>query len=153
MSKMHVDQELIRDLAALLNETDLSEIEVEDGDRKIRVCRNVTVAAAAPVAAPVAAAAAAPAAAPAEAASESSAADHPGAVLSPMVGTVYTAPEPNADNFIKVGDKVSAGDTILIVEAMKVMNHIHAPKSGTVTQILVENGQPVEYGEPLVIVE
>ncbi|MFC7050768.1 acetyl-CoA carboxylase biotin carboxyl carrier protein [Emcibacter nanhaiensis] len=150
---MHVDQELIRDLAALLNETDLSEIEVEDGDRKIRVCRNVTVAAAAPVAAPVAAAAAAPAAAPAEAASESSAADHPGAVLSPMVGTVYTAPEPNADNFIKVGDKVSAGDTILIVEAMKVMNHIHAPKSGTVTQILVENGQPVEYGEPLVIVE
>ncbi len=153
MSKMHVDQELIRDLAALLNETDLTEIEVEDGDRKIKVCRNVTVAAAA-VAAPAAVAAAPAGAAGVEqAGGEAQAADHPGAVLSPMVGTVYSAPEPESDNFIKVGDKVSAGDTLLIVEAMKVMNHIHAPKSGTVTQILVENAQPVEYGEPLVIIE
>ncbi|WP_417318870.1 acetyl-CoA carboxylase biotin carboxyl carrier protein [Emcibacter sp.] len=150
---MHVDQELIRDLAALLNETDLTEIEVEDGDRKIKVCRNVTVAAAA-VAAPAAVAAAPAGAAGVEqAGGEAQAADHPGAVLSPMVGTVYSAPEPESDNFIKVGDKVSAGDTLLIVEAMKVMNHIHAPKSGTVTQILVENAQPVEYGEPLVIIE
>ncbi|WP_321391043.1 acetyl-CoA carboxylase biotin carboxyl carrier protein [Emcibacter sp.] len=147
MSKMHVDQELIRDLAALLNETDLSEIEVEDGDLKIRVCRNMTVVAASP--------AAAPAAAPAviAEAAEPQAADHPGAVLSPMVGTIYCAPDPNSDNFISVGDKVSAGDTLMIVEAMKVMNHIHAPKSGTVKQILVENAQPVEYGEPLVIIE
>lgn len=150
MSKMHVDQELIRDLAALLNETDLTEIEVEDGDRKIKVCRNVTVAAA-PVASAGPAVAAPAAAAAAEV--EVEAADHPGAVLSPMVGTVYMAPEPDAADFIKVGDKVNAGDTLMIVEAMKVMNHIHASKAGTVTQILVENAQPVEYGEPLVIIE
>ncbi|WP_210414188.1 acetyl-CoA carboxylase biotin carboxyl carrier protein [Luteithermobacter gelatinilyticus] len=152
MSKMHVDQELIRDLAALLNETDLTEIEVEDGERKIRVARTATaVAAAAPVApAPVAAAPAAPTA---ESSAGSDLSSHPGAVTSPMVGTVYVAPEPGADPYIKVGDRVNSGDTLLIVEAMKVMNHIHAPKSGTVTQILVENGQPVEYGEPLVIIE
>tara|TARA_B100001939_G_scaffold201813_1_gene173427 strand:- start:23197 stop:23655 length:459 start_codon:yes stop_codon:yes gene_type:complete len=152
MSKMHVDQELIRDLAALLNETDLTEIEVEDGERKIRVARTATaVAAAAPVApAPVAAAPAAPTA---ESSAGSDLSSHPGAVTSPMVGTVYVAPEPGADPYIKVGDRVNSGDTLLIVEAMKVMNHIHAPKSGTVMQILVENGQPVEYGEPLVIIE
>jgi len=150
MSKMHVDQDLIRDLATLLNDTDLTEIEVEDGDRKVRVARNSTMVAAAPAAATVAAA---PAAAPAAAAESADPGSHPGAVPSPMVGTVYAAPDPEADNFISVGDKVAAGDTLLIIEAMKVMNHIHAPKGGTVTQILFENAQPVEFGETLVIIE
>jgi len=156
MAKMQVDQELLRNLAELLNETDLAEIEVEDGDRKIRISRAssaVAVAAAAP--APVAAPAAAPAPA-AEAAAPAAAADaasHPGAITSPMVGTVYMAPEPDAPDFIKVGDKVSAGDTLMIIEAMKVMNHIHAANSGTVTQILVSNAQPVEFGEVLVVIE
>lgn len=150
MSKMHVDQDLIRDLATLLNDTDLTEIEVEDGDRKIRVARNATVISAAP--APVAAApvAAAPVAAAPENTDLSA---HPGAVPSPMVGTVYGAADPDTPDFIKVGDKVAAGDTLLIIEAMKVMNHIHAPKGGTVTQILFENAQPVEFGEILVIIE
>ena len=154
MAKMQVDTQLIRDLADLLNETDLSEIEVEDGERKIKLSRGgsaVTYAAAppAPVAAP-AAAAAAPAAAEETAADPS---NHPGTVFSPMVGTVYTAPDPNSDAFIKVGDTVSAGQTILIVEAMKVMNQIHATKGGVVKAIFVENSQPIEYGEALVIIE
>ncbi|MCB2092274.1 MAG: acetyl-CoA carboxylase biotin carboxyl carrier protein [Alphaproteobacteria bacterium] len=148
---MQVDTKLIRELADMLNETDLTEIEVEDGDLKIKLSRGgkaVHVAHAPMAAAPAAPAAEAPAAAPVVAA-----ADHPGTIFSPMVGTIYTSPDPTSDPFIKVGDKVSAGQTILIVEAMKVMNQIHAAKAGTVKAILVENEQPVEYGEALVIIE
>lgn len=153
MAKMQVDTKLIRELADMLNDTDLSEIEVEDGERKIKLSRGGSmVQVAAPAAAPIAAPAAAPAA-EAEAPAEISPADHPGTVFSPMVGTIYTSPDPTADVFIKVGDKVAAGQTILIVEAMKVMNQIHAAKAGTVKSIFVENEQPVEYGEPLVIIE
>lgn len=155
MAKMQVDTKLIRELADMLNHTDLSEIEVEDGERKIKLSRGgsmVHVAAPAPAAAPIAAPAAAPAAAEAPTA-EVAPADHPGIVFSPMVGTIYSSPDPTADDFIKVGDKVSAGQTILIVEAMKVMNQIQAAKAGTVKSILVENEQPVEYGEALVIIE
>lgn len=154
MAKMQVDTKLIRELADMLNDTDLSEIEVEDGERKIKLSRGgsmVQMAAPAAVAAP-AAPAAAPAAAEAPAA-EVAPADHPGTIFSPMVGTIYSSPDPTADDFIKVGDKVAAGQTILIVEAMKVMNQIHASKGGTVKSILVENEQPVEYGQPLVIIE
>lgn len=148
MAKMQVDKALIRDLAELLNETDLTEIEVEDGERKIKISRQgsaVQMAAPAPVAAPVAAEPAAEAPVDAE--------NHPGTVFSPMVGTVYTSPDPTADDFIKVGDTVSAGQTILIIEAMKVMNQIHAANGGVVKAILVTNEQPVEYGEALVIIE
>ena len=146
--KPTIDQSLIRELADLLKETELSEIEVEQGDLRIRIARHAspaTVFAAAP--APVAAAAAAAAPAAADPAS------NPGTVKSPMVGTAYRAPEPGARPFVEVGDHVSVGQTLLIVEAMKTMNQIPAPKAGTVTQILVEDGQPVEFGEPLVIVE
>lgn len=157
MAKMQVDTKLIRELADMLNDTDLSEIEVEDGERKIKLSRGGSmVHVAAPTSAPMAAPAVAPAAAPsaeAETSAEVSAADHPGTIFSPMVGTIYTSPDPTADVFIKVGDKVAAGQTILIIEAMKVMNQIHAAKAGTVKSILVENEQPVEYGEPLVIIE
>lgn len=151
------EQQLIRELAALLNETGLSEIEIEKGGLKVRVARQIAMAAA--VAAPPAivhaqAATAGPAvAAGAPAAAVTDPASHPGAVKSPMVGTAYRAPEPSSANFIEVGVKVAAGQTLLIIEAMKTMNHIPAPKSGTVTAILFENGQPVEYGEPLVIIE
>lgn len=155
MAKMQVDTKLIRELADMLNDTDLSEIEVEDGERKIKLSRGGSmVQVAAPAAAPMAAPAAIAApAAEAEAAADVSPADHPGTIFSPMVGTIYTSPDPTADLFINVGDKVAAGQTILIVEAMKVMNQIHAAKAGTVKAILVENEQPVEYGEPLVIIE
>lgn len=156
MAKMQVDTKLIRELAEMLNETDLSEIEVEDGERKIKISRGggtVHVASApAPVVAP-APAPAAPAPAPAAEAPADAGGDHPGTIFSPMVGTIYTAPDPTADDFIKVGDTVSAGQTILIVEAMKVMNQIHAAKGGVVKAIMVENAQPVEYGEALVIIE
>lgn len=150
MSKMLVDQDVIRDLATLLNETDLSEIEVQDGEKRIRVARNVATPATTVVTAeaPVAPAVAAPVAEIAV-----SDKDHPGAVTSPMVGTIYMAPDPDSSNFIKVGDKVAVGQTLLIIEAMKVMNQIPALKSGTVTKILVENAQPVEFGDTLVIIE
>lgn len=148
MSKMFVDQDVIRDLATLLNETDLSEIEVQDGERKIRVVRNLTIAAA-----PASVAPAVAVAAPVAEAVAVSDKDHPGAVTSPMVGTLYTAADPDSGDFIKVGDKVAAGETLMIIEAMKVMNQIPAPKGGTVTKILVENSQPVEYGDVLVIIE
>ncbi len=152
-SGMNIDTALVRELAELLDETGLSEIEVEDDDRKIRVARSggvVTAPVAAPVNTPAAPAPAAPAAAPTpEAAPE---ADHANAFKSPMVGTVYLAAEPGAANFIKVGDSVSEGDTLLIVEAMKVMNPITSDKSGTVTAILVENAQPVEFDQPLVVI-
>jgi acetyl-CoA carboxylase biotin carboxyl carrier protein len=148
------EQQLIRELALLLNETGLSEIEIERAGLKVRVARTLVMSAAVPAAAhhaaPAAAALASAAAKPAEA---SDPAKHPGAVKSPMVGTAYRSPEPGAATFIEVGAKVAQGDTLLIIEAMKTMNQIPAPKAGTVAAILFENGQPVEYGEPLVILE
>jgi acetyl-CoA carboxylase biotin carboxyl carrier protein len=149
------DQALIRDLAELLEETGLSEIEIEREGMRVRVARQVSVSApmySAPAAAPAALASGAPAAAvPAAAAADPG--KHPGAVPSPMVGTAYLAPEPGAAPFVEVGARVSQGQTILIIEAMKTMNHIPAPKAGVVTAILVGNGQPVEFGEPLAIIE
>ena len=145
---MQVDIKLVRQLAELLNETGLTEIEVEDDDRKIRVARTLQAASVA-VAAP-APAAAAPAAAPAAPAAP---ADHPGALKSPMVGTVYLAASPEAAPFVSVGDTVKEGDTVVIIEAMKVMNPITATKGGKVTQVLVSNGQPVEFDQPLVVIE
>ena len=147
---MAIDSALVRELAELLAETGLSEIEVEDGTRKIRVARTLTaapVALAAPVAASAPAAAAPVAAAPAPAAET-----HANAVRSPMVGTAYLTPEPGAPHFITVGQNVKAGQTLLIIEAMKVMNTITAPTAGTVTAILVENAQPVEFDQPLVVI-
>ncbi|MBK8375250.1 acetyl-CoA carboxylase biotin carboxyl carrier protein [Sphingorhabdus sp.] len=146
---MHIDTSLVRELADMLNDTGLSEIEVEDGDRKIRVSRTL-------MAAPVAYAApagVAPAAAPAVAAEPAAAVAPANAVKSPMVGTAYLTPEPGAAPFVSIGDKVATGDTLLIVEAMKVMNPIIAPNGGTVKAILVESGQPVEFDQPLVVVE
>ncbi len=149
---MNIDSGLVRELAELLAETGLTEIEVEDGDRKIKVARQVSAAvqtyAAAPLAAPAPQAAAAPAAAPEAPAAPA----HADALKSPMVGTVYLAPEPGAANFVSVGQQVKAGDTLLIIEAMKVMNPITADKAGTVTAILVENAQPVEFDQPLVVI-
>jgi len=156
-SKPTDERELIRDLALLLDETNLTEIEVERAGLRVRIARNVTVTASpayAPVpAVAVAAAAPAVAAAPAPVAAPADISKHPGVVPSPMVGTAYLASEPGARPFIDVGSKVKAGDTLLIIEAMKTMNQIPSPRAGTVTQILVEDGQPVEFGEPLVIVE
>jgi len=149
---MQVDPALVRQLAELLDETRLTEIEVQDGERKIRVARTVTVAA--PVAAAAPAPAAAPSAAPAAApAAPVAAGDHPGTVKSPMVGTCYLAASPEAKDFVTIGQTVAAGDTLLIVEAMKVMNPILAPRAGTVKAILIDNGQPVEFDQPLVVVE
>ena len=147
---MQVDFKLVRQLAELLDETALSEIEVEEGGRKIRVARTVTGVA---VAAPVAAPAPAPAAAPAPVAPAAPVGDHPGTVKSPMVGTAYLTPEPDAAPFVAVGAAVKEGDTLLIIEAMKVMNPIVAPRGGKVTQILVGSGQPVEFDQPLVVIE
>ena len=152
-SKMNVDIELLRELAELLSETGLSEIEVEDGERKLRVARELQ---AAHYAAP------APQAAPAVPQPQGESAPQPAAesgpdlsnaVPSPMVGTVYLAPEPGASDFISVGDSVKEGQTLLIVEAMKVMNPITAPRAGTVRQILVDNAQPVEFDQPLVVID
>jgi acetyl-CoA carboxylase biotin carboxyl carrier protein len=146
------DSALIRELALLLDETSLTEIEIERAGLRVRVARNISIAASMPANfAPAASAAANTAAAgPAPSADLS---QHPGAVPSPMVGTAYWAPEPGAKPFIEVGAKVSVGQTLLIIEAMKTMNQIPSPRAGTVTQILVEDGQPVEFGEPLVIIE
>ena len=150
---MQVDVQLVRDLAALLDDTNLTEIEVEDGDRKIRVARKAASAAPAPVYAPAPAAApAAPAAAPAAASAEP-ALPSGTVVKSPIVGTAYLAAEPGAAPFARVGAQVNAGDTVLIVEAMKVMNAIPAPAAGTIKAILVDNGQPVEYDQPLIVIE
>ena len=148
---MNIDTALVRELAEMLGDTGLTEIEVEDGNRKIKVSRAGGVAAApvyqaAPVAAPAPAAAAPAEAAPAPAAAPAD------AVKCPMVGTAYLAPEPGAADFISVGAQVKVGDTLLIVEAMKVMNPITAPRGGTVSAILIENGQPVEYDQPLVVI-
>ncbi|ANI77336.1 MULTISPECIES: acetyl-CoA carboxylase biotin carboxyl carrier protein [Sphingobium] len=149
---MQVDVQLVRDLAALLDDTNLTEIEVEDGDRKIRVARkagggNAIAYAPAPLAAAPVAAAAPAAAAPAEPAAGAN------AVRSPIVGTAYLAAEPGAAPFAPIGSTVKAGDTVLIVEAMKVMNAITAPNAGTVKAVLVDNGQPVEYDQPLIVIE
>jgi acetyl-CoA carboxylase biotin carboxyl carrier protein len=144
-TKSAIDKELIRELAQLLDETKLTEIEIERDGLRVRVGRGATaVAAAAPALAPAAAVAAAAPADPAK---------HPGAVTSPMVGTAYMGPAPGAKPFIDVGSKVVAGETLLIIEAMKTMNQIPAPRSGTVTKILIEDAQPVEFGEPLMIIE
>jgi acetyl-CoA carboxylase biotin carboxyl carrier protein len=148
------DTALIRDLAVLLDETNLSEIELEKGDTRIRVARQISISAPVSVAAPAAPApAAAPAATAAPAAAPADAAPAQGTVASPMVGTAYMAAEPGAAPFVQVGDKVAEGQTILIIEAMKTMNHIPSTKAGTVKEILVEDAQPVEFGEPLIIVE
>jgi acetyl-CoA carboxylase biotin carboxyl carrier protein len=142
------DSALIRELALLLDETSLTEIEIERAGLRLRVARNVSIAASMP--ANFQSAAPAPAAAPVVVADV---AKHPGAVPSPMVGTAYLASEPGAKPFIEIGSKVAVGQTLLIIEAMKTMNQIPSTRAGTVTQILVEDGQPVEFGEPLVIVE
>jgi acetyl-CoA carboxylase biotin carboxyl carrier protein len=146
-----IDQDLIRALAKLLDETGLTEIEVEQSDLRVRVARQVGMAhvAASPV--PVVPP---PLSAPAPLAAAPTAdpANHPGAVLSPMVGTAYRASEPGARAFVDIGTVVKAGDTLLIIEAMKTMNQIPAPRAGTVTEILFEDGQPVEFGEPLMII-
>ena len=145
------DSAMIRELALLLDETNLTEIEVERAGLRVRVARSINVNAAMPAnyqpAPQYAPAPVAVAAAPVETAK------HPGAVPSPMVGTVYWASEPGARPFIEVGTKVAVGQTLVIIEAMKTMNQIPAPRAGTVTQILVEDGAPVEFGEPLVIIE
>ena len=144
--------QMIRELAELLNDTGLSEIEIEKSGLKIRVAKTVHVTAAAPMSygpAPVAAGSDTKTAASAS----NDPAKHPGAVKSPMVGTAYRSPEPGAAMFCEVGTKVNQGDTVLIIEAMKTMNQIPAPRSGTVTAILFENAQPVEYGEPLIVIE
>ena len=147
------ERELIRELAMLLDETNLTEIEIERAGLRLRVARNISIAAAAPVAYQAAPVAAAPAAAPVAAAPSADISKHPGVVPSPMVGTAYLASEPGAKPFIDLGSKVKVGDTLIIIEAMKTMNQIPATRAGTVTQILVEDGQPVEFGEPLVIIE
>ena len=147
---MNIDSKLVRELAELLNETGLTEIEVEDGDRKIKVARH---AAAVQMTAP--AAMAAPVAAPAmpmTAAAPEPAAIDPGALKSPMVGTCYLSADPTSAPFIAVGQQVKAGDTLVIIEAMKVMNPITATSAGTIKAILVENAQPVEYDQPLVVI-
>ena len=154
IKKSGVDQQLIRDLAGILNDTNLTEIEVELGDLKVRVSRqaqtvHAIAAPAVPAALPAAAASAGPAATPTAAPAD------PGknAVTSPMVGTAYRKPSPDAKAFVEIGSKVQAGDKVLLVEAMKTFNEIVAPRAGTVTAIYVEDGTPVEYGEPLLVIE
>jgi acetyl-CoA carboxylase biotin carboxyl carrier protein len=149
--RQEIDHELIRELARLLSETSLTEIEIAQDGWRVRVARQaggtiaaVPMAAAAGIPATVVAAVPAGAIDPAK---------HPGTVVSPMVGTVYVAPEPGAKPFVDIGSRVNAGDTLLIIEAMKTMNQIPAPRAGTVIQILVEDGTPVEFGEPLMIIE
>jgi acetyl-CoA carboxylase biotin carboxyl carrier protein len=145
MPKLQVDKALIRELSELLSETNLTEIELSEGNRSVRVSRATIATVAAPVPATAASA-------PAAAANGADPADEAGAVRSPMVGTVYLSPEPNAAPFVKVGDRVSQGQTLLIIEAMKVMNQIPAPKAGTVKKILVDDAQPTEYGDILVVI-
>jgi acetyl-CoA carboxylase biotin carboxyl carrier protein len=152
------DPDLVRELANLIADTDLSEIEVEKGDLRIRVARMVTAAVTVPVAAPAVHHAPAPVMAPPPSAAAAdvaakAGAPHAGAVLSPMVGTAYRKPSPDAKNFVEIGSKVQAGDKVLLVEAMKTFNEIVAPRAGTVTAIFVEDGTPVEYGEPLLVIE
>lgn len=151
---IEIEAAWIRQLAALMQEEGLTEIELEKANVRLRVSRGAQIAAAQVTAAPPAAAPAEPAAkAAAEAAPARSAADHPGVVVSPMVGTAYLKPAPDAQPFVKVGDRVAAGQTLMIVEAMKTMNPIASPRDGTVKEVLVKDAQPVEFGEPLMIVE
>jgi acetyl-CoA carboxylase biotin carboxyl carrier protein len=151
-TKSPIDPELVRELAQLLNETDLTEIEVEKGDLRVRVARTITATVQVPAAqaAPVMMAAPATVAAPVEG---KPAAAHPGAVTSPMVGTAYRRPSPDSKPFVEIGSVVKVGERVLLVEAMKTFNDIVAPRAGTVTAILVEDGQPVEYGEPMLVIE
>lgn len=153
-----IDPDLVREIAKLISETDLTEIEVERGDLRIRVARQITVQPAMQhvVAAPapaMAAVAAPPVTAPGAPIAASDLSAHPGAVRSPMVGTAYRRPSPDASAFIEIGSAVKAGDKLLLVEAMKTFNDIVAPRAGIITHILVDDGQPVEYGEPLVVIE
>lgn len=151
-TKSPIDPELVRELAQLLNETDLTEIEVEKGDLRVRVARTTTATVQVPAAAaPVLAAAPAAAAPPVP--TDAKAAAHPGTVPSPMVGTAYRRPSPDAKPFVEIGSVVKAGERVLLVEAMKTFNDIVAPRAGTVVAIMVEDGQPVEYGEPLLVIE
>ena len=146
-AKSAIDKDLIRDLARLLDETGLGEIEIEQEGLKVRVARPAAPAAAASGHVPAAGAPAPEPRKPADAAS------HPGVVKSPMVGTAYCAPAPGAPPFVEPGGEVKEGQIILIIEAMKTMNQIPAPRSGRVIEILVSDGQPVEYGEPLLVIE
>ncbi|GAB0117497.1 acetyl-CoA carboxylase biotin carboxyl carrier protein [Acidisoma sp. 7E03] len=156
MNRLSFDPDDIRELASILDETGLTEIEISEKDRKVRIARApapVSYAAAPAMAAPApvaAAAAPAPAAAPAAAAPDAS---HPGAVTSPMVGVAYLAPDPESPNFVSVGQRVEAGQTLLLIEAMKTFNQIKAPRGGTVSQIIVGAGTPVEFGEVLMILD
>lgn len=150
--KKSPNEDLIRSLANLLDETGLSEIEIEENNLRVRVARTLTMPAHA-VPFPHLSAPAAGVAAPGASGTPSSFENHPGVVTSPMVGTAYRSPEPGAPPFVEVGTAVREGQTLLIIEAMKTMNQIAAPRAGTVKRIIVENGQPVEYGEPLMIIE
>jgi len=153
MGGVTFDPAAIRELAKILRETDLTEIELVESDSRIRVARQISVQAVAQVAAaPVAPAAGAAAPLPA-APAPAAVGPHPGTVTSPMVGVAYLAPEPGATPFITVGARVTQGQTVLLIEAMKTFNQIRAPKAGTVTRILIESGSPVEYGEPLLVIE
>lgn len=149
-TKSPIDPELVRELAQLLNDTDLTEIEVEKGDLRVRVARTISTTVHVPAAAPVAMPAAPVTAAPVEG---KAAAAHPGAVTSPMVGTAYRRASPEAKPFIEIGSIVKAGERVLLVEAMKTFNDIVAPRAGKIVAIMVEDGQPVEYGEPLLVIE
>lgn len=156
IKKGGVDQSLIRDLANILTETDLTEIEIEQEDLRIRVSRAGTpqyIQAGTPMAAPVAPQAAVPAAQPGSATPAEKPSPAKNAVTAPMVGTAYLAPSPGARPFIEIGQTISEGQTILIIEAMKTMNQIPSPRAGKIVDILIEDGQPVEYGEPLIVVE
>lgn len=152
-AKPSLDQELIRELAQLLTETGLTEIEIDREGMRVRVARQPTAGPAMPAAVAAVIPAAVAPTQPAAAGADADPAKHPGCVRSPMVGVAYIAPEPGAPPFVSVGARVSQGQTLLIIEAMKTMNHIPAPKAGVVTQVLVANSQPVEFGEPLVIIE
>ncbi|HEY8564911.1 MAG TPA: acetyl-CoA carboxylase biotin carboxyl carrier protein [Beijerinckiaceae bacterium] len=150
------DPDLVRELATLIAETDLTEIEVEKGDLRIRVARTIQATVSVPYmgsASPQPPAVTAPPPIPIAAPAAEPAANHPGTVLSPMVGTAFRKPSPDAKNFVEIGSRVEAGDKVLLVEAMKTFNEIVAPRAGTVTAILIEDGQPVEYGEPLLVIE
>ena len=149
--KLAVDKDLVRELSALLEETGLSEIEIEQAGLRVRVARQVQGAAVMAHHLPAAVHAPAPVGITSQAAPDL--AKHPGVVASPMVGTAYLSPEPGARPFVDVGSQVIAGQTLLIIEAMKTMNQIPAPRAGTVIQILIEDSQPVEFGEPLMIIE
>ena len=152
MNKLNIDKKAIRELAEIMNETGLGEIEIETGDHRLRVSRGSSASAAAPEMVQAVVPAAAPAAAVAAPAAPD-ASNHPGAVKSPMVGTAYLSPEPGAAPFVRVGDTVDEGQTLVIVEAMKTMNPIASTKAGKVVEILVDDKEPVEYGQPLDIVE